>query len=78
MYDGKTGYKESDVDFSGRDPDFEMLFDLQADPGEMNNLIESQAESEILASLRKSCAAHSNSLNQRRRAFKSTIQVEGR
>ena len=78
MYDGKTGYQESDVDFSNRDPDFEMLFDLAADPGEINNLIESQADSEILPSLRKSCAAHSHSLNQRRQAFKNTVRVERR
>ena len=78
MYDGRAGYKESDVDFSNRQPEFEMLFDLEADPGEMYNLIESRADSEILASLRKSCAAHSCLLNQRREAFSNTIRVERR
>jgi len=78
MYDGKTGYAESDVDFSGRKPDFEMLFDLEADPREMNNLIASHANSEILATLRSKCAAHSQSLNERRQAFKHAVQVQKR
>jgi len=78
MYDGKTGYEEPDVDFSNREPEFEMLFDLEADPGEMKNLIESHADSEILASLRRGCAEHSRSLNQRREAFSNTVRVEKR
>ena len=78
MYDGKTGYDESDVDFSNRNPDFEMLFDLKADPREMDNLIESHADSKILALLRSRCAAHSHSLNQHRQTFKDTVQVERR
>lgn len=53
MYDGKADYREADVDFAGRKPEFEMLFDLEADPGERNNLIESLADSDILAALRR-------------------------
>ena len=78
LYDGKMPYTESDVDFSNRKPDFEMLFDLEADPGERNNLVESHADSEILATLRSKCAAHSQSLNQQRRMFKNTVQVHDR
>ncbi|KPK42153.1 MAG: hypothetical protein AMJ65_08100 [Phycisphaerae bacterium SG8_4] len=78
MYDGKVNYEEADVDFSSRNPDFEMLFDLESDPGEMNNLIESHAESEVLASLRRRCAAHSRALNQRRQALRKTVQTERR
>jgi arylsulfatase A-like enzyme len=78
MYDGKTGYDESDVDFTDRKPDFEMLFDLETDPGEMNNLVESQAESDILVTLRGKCAAHSRALNQERRKFKDTVEVRER
>jgi arylsulfatase A-like enzyme len=78
MYDGKAGYDEADVDFSQRKPEFEMLFDLDADPGEMRNLIESHAGSETVATLRRKCAAHSRSLNQRRQAFKKTVPVERR
>ena len=78
MYDGRTGYDESDVDFSDRKPDFEMLFDLDADPGEMKNLVESQAHGKILATLRIKCAAHSQSLNQQRQAFIKAVQVKER
>ena len=78
MYDGKTGYDEADVDFSNRKPDFEMLFDLDADPGEMNNLVKSHAGSEILATLRSKCAAHSESINRQRKEFKNTVEVQER
>jgi arylsulfatase A-like enzyme len=78
MYDGKTGYKESDVDFSNRTPDFEMLFDLETDPRELHNLIDAPAHAEILATLRVKCAARSQSLNQQREAFRKTVEVEKR
>jgi len=78
MYDGKAPYDESDVDFAGREPDFEMLFDLEADSQEKNNLVESPADSELLATLRKKCAEHSQKLNQRRDALKSTLRVQRR
>jgi hypothetical protein len=78
MYDGKTGYDESDVDFANRPPDFEMLFDLKADPEEVNNLIETHADSEILAALRKRCAAQSQAINERRQAFKQALKVQRR
>jgi len=78
MYDGKTGYDEADVDFSQRQPDFEMLFDLEADPGERNNLVESPAAAEILATLRAKCAAHSQSLNRQRQVFVKSVEVEKR
>ena len=71
-------YRESDVDFSNRKPDFEMLFDLDADPGEMNNLIESPNNIEILAVLRKKCAAHSEALNHQREAFIKAVHVRNR
>ena len=78
MYDGKTGYKESDVDFSNRQPDFEMLFDLQADPREIHSLIDAPAHADILATLRAKCAAQSESLNKQREAFKEIVTVEKR
>ena len=79
MYDANPGrYAESDLDFSNRKPDFEMLFDLAADPGETNNLVESHAESEILTTLRAKCAAHSQSLNRRREAFRKSVDVQRR
>ena len=78
MYDGKASYDESDVDFANRAPDFEMLFDLESDPREMNNLIESRADSQILATLRQKCVAHSQALNQRRQRFRDSIEVQRR
>ena len=78
MYDGKEHYKESDLDFANRAAEFEMLFDLEADPGETNNLIQSQADSRILATLREKCATHSQTLNQRRGQFKRTVDVKRR
>ena len=78
MYDGKTGYDEAAVDFSNRQPDFEMLFDLETDPQELNNLVESQAHGKILATLRGKCAAHSQSLNQQRQSFMNAVQVKKR
>jgi arylsulfatase A-like enzyme len=78
MFDGKSGYTEKDVDFSDRTPDFEMLFDLMEDPGELRNLIDSQANTEVLALLRKKCAAHSQSLNRQRAAYTKAVQVKNR
>ena len=78
MYDGVGKYAESDVDFSNRPPEFEMLFDLEADPGEMNNLVESMADSDILASLRQKTADRSNALNQLREIYKEQVATKGR
>jgi arylsulfatase A-like enzyme len=78
MYDAPGKYDESDVDFAHRKPDFEMLFDLDADPSERNNLIESHADSTILATLRTKCEAGSRSLNQRRKDFVSAVEIKER
>ena len=78
MFDGRAPYDESDVDFSNRQPDFEMLFDLEADPQEMNNLAKSDDHRDVLATLRRKCAAHSQSLNEQRRVFKDTVQIQKR
>ena len=78
MYDGKLPYNETHVDFANRKPEFEMLFDLEADPAEMKNLIQTHAESKILATLRKKCAAQSQALNERRDAFKKIVKIQKR
>ncbi len=78
MYDGVGKYAEIDVDFKDRAPEFEMLFDLDADPKEMNNLIEEMADSEILASLRSKTAANSVTMNQRREQFKDAVAIQSR
>ena len=78
MYDAPAKYVESDVDFAHRKPDFEMLFDLDADPGEKNNLITSHANSTVLATLRKKTAEQSRVLNKRRQAFVSAVEIKER
>ena len=78
MYDGKVNYREEDVDFYGRTPDFEQLFDLEADPGEYVNLIEEFEGTELLRVLRSKCRNLSHNLNQQRSDYKNTIKVEFR
>lgn len=78
MYDGAGRYDEAHVDFAGRVPEFEMLFDLEADPGERDNLIASHADSPILAKLREKCSQQSKALNGRREEFKKLVQVQHR
>ena len=39
MFDGVVPYDETDLDFRGRLPEFEQLFNLKEDPEEKNNLI---------------------------------------
>ncbi len=78
MYDAPSRYSEKDVEFANRKPDFEMLFDLEKDPGELENQIEAQADAEILATLRSKCAAHSKALNERRRELRETVNVRTR
>uniref|UniRef100_UPI0035675938 sulfatase-like hydrolase/transferase n=1 Tax=Pontiella sp. TaxID=2837462 RepID=UPI0035675938 len=56
-HDGGWNYDEDDLDFSNRKPDFEQLFDLEADPGERNNLIGQYPE--VLERLRAQCRKES-------------------
>ncbi len=78
MYDGKLAYLEEDLDFTDRPPDFEMLFDLEADPAELTNLVADPAHREMLAVLRTKCAKHSQSLNQRRQRLLKSVHTEKR
>ena len=80
MYDGVVNYREEHVDFAGREPDFEMLFDLEKDPGEMNNLAKGHSgkHNEILNLLRKKTAAGSQQLNRERARFAATVKIEDR
>jgi hypothetical protein len=72
------GYQEQHVDFAGRAPEFEMLFDLAADPGERANLAAAPEHRALLAELRRKCAAQSVAINQRREEFKKSIEVQRR
>jgi len=78
FYDGKMSFKEADVDFNGRTPEFEMLFDLQADPTEHHNLAVDPKHAAILAELRQKTAAQSIALNQRREVFTKSSPVQPR
>ena len=79
MYDGvKREYNEKHVDFAGRKPAFEMLFGLEADPAEMNNLVKTKEVANILANLREKCADQSIALNEKREAFKKVIATTPR
>ena len=78
MYDGIEPYKEGHVDFADRPAEFEMLFDLEADPGEMNNLAGKDSNASLLNLLREKTAAHSAALNQRREAFKEAVDTQSR
>lgn len=78
LYKGKERFLEGDLDFTGRSPALEMLFDLVADPSERDNLVSDPKHSEILAQLRARTAAESTAINQRRAAYMETIHVESR
>jgi arylsulfatase A-like enzyme len=69
MYDGVMSFKEADVDFKKRAPEFEMLFDLEADPGEHRNLASDPTHTAVLAGLREKTAEQSIAINQRRATY---------
>jgi hypothetical protein len=78
MFDAPGKYSEKDVEFSGKSPAFEMLFDLESDPSEMNNLAKSMANSKILQQLRAKTISSSTKLNQERKRFVKAYQVQQR
>jgi arylsulfatase A-like enzyme len=78
MYDGVMSFQERHVDFAGRAPEFELLFDLAADPGERTNLAAAPAHAATLADLRARVASHSVALNQRREEFSRVLPPEPR
>ena len=78
MYDGVVGFSEQDVDFANRPPEFEMLFDLEADPGERTNLADADEHRDLVAALRRKCAEQSIAINQRREQFKKLVEVQRR
>lgn len=78
MFDGVEKYKENDIDFLGKKPDFEQLFNLKDDPGEKSNLIDKYEGSELLDRLRKKCSAQSVELNKSREQYKKEVRVKTR
>ncbi len=69
MFNGVDPYAEKDVDFRGREPDFEQLFNLEKDPAEKTNLIGEHECAAILSQLRRLCRAESERLNKRRQEY---------
>jgi len=78
MYDGVMSFKEQHVDFKGRAPEFEMLFDLEADPTEHHNLVTDPKHAAALAEWRGKTAAQSIAINQRRADYMKTNPVQTR
>ena len=78
MFDGVVNFKEGDVDFNGRAPEFELLFDLQTDPTEHTNLATKPEHAAILAELRAKTSVESIAINERRAAFLKTNAVQPR
>lgn len=78
MFDGVMKYKESDIDFSEKEPDFEQLFNLKDDPRERNNLIKKYEGSELLKRLRNKCSSQSVELNRDREHYKKEVSVKTR
>ena len=73
LYDGVGNYLEKDVDFQNRGPDFEMLFDLEADPTEHHNLASDPNHAVILSELREKTAKQSVAINQRRETYRASF-----
>ena len=78
MYDGVEPYDEQSVDFSNREPEFEMLFDLNADPGETQNRIEEMGDTQFLEDLRQKTANYSVALNEQRETYKEAVTTQTR
>jgi len=76
MYDGVLNYKESDLDFSGRAPAYEQLFNLKEDPGENNNLINRYEGSEMLKRFREKTQEYSEDLNTKRKNYMEVKNCE--
>ena len=54
----------------------DLLFDLDDDPGEMNNLAKSKPNHPILQKLRAKTIAGSPKLNKERKQFKNACQIQ--
>jgi arylsulfatase A-like enzyme len=69
MYDGVAPYDENDLDFKGRKPEFEQLFNLDNDPDEKVNLIGEYESTQFLDSLRRKVADYSDNMNISRKEY---------
>ena len=53
-------YVDEDVDFRGKRPIYEQLFNIRTDPHEHDNLVKNSKHTKILNRLRKHCEIHSS------------------
>ncbi|MEM0895359.1 MAG: sulfatase-like hydrolase/transferase [Verrucomicrobiota bacterium] len=74
----KGSYTDKDIDFTGRKPDIEMLFDLQADPGERRNLANSPKHAQTLAGLRKKTINGSTQLQKLAKEYRERVEMSPR
>lgn len=76
MYDSPGRYNESHLEFKGRKPGFECLFDLEADPQEMSNLIDDPKYQTLISDMRAKCQTYSDDLNRDRSSYATMVKVE--
>jgi len=62
-------YNDRQVDFAGKTPVFEQLFDLRADPMEKTNLLADPKHRDVLNDLRRRCRKRSAELVALRKAY---------
>ncbi len=76
MYDGINPYREEDIDFTGRNPGYEQLFNLKDDPAETKNLIEQYNDSDLLLEFKKKVSEYSNEMNQQRKEYRQNVAIK--
>ncbi|MGK7395544.1 MAG: sulfatase-like hydrolase/transferase [Candidatus Cyclobacteriaceae bacterium M3_2C_046] len=78
MFDGVAHYTEKDLDFRGKEPDFEQLFNLNDDPEEKFNLAAEYNNSKLLNELRGKVKKYAAEVNRQRKAYLKTHQISVR
>jgi arylsulfatase A-like enzyme len=68
---GEWHYSGDELDFAGKTPVFEQLFDLENDPEERVNLAASGASPEVLDRFRRQCRAESEAMVKLREAVRN-------
>lgn len=74
----KCPYEEADLDFANRQPVFEQLFDLEADPAERTNLAADDSHASVLEQLRERAGARSLQLTKESRDYKQQAMLPPR
>ncbi|MHC4124136.1 MAG: sulfatase-like hydrolase/transferase [Planctomycetota bacterium] len=71
FYHNYGKYSPSDINFSGKKPVLEQLFDLQKDPDEKNNLVKNSKYADVLNEFRQRCQRCSEQMIKKREKFGS-------